>query len=135
MPQSSSTPISIFHSTPYPKLPFLDMKTAILGSRYDLSLSFVGEVRARSLNEQYRGKSYTPDILSFPLTTSHGEIVLCMPRIRAVAPRYSHSVKTHVGFLFIHGLLHLKGYVHGDTMERAERRYCNRFAIPLASAF
>ena len=35
----------------------------------------------------------------------------------------------YIAFLFIHGLLHLKGHDHGDTMESLERRYVKQFGI------
>jgi ssRNA-specific RNase YbeY (16S rRNA maturation enzyme) len=34
-----------------------------------------------------------------------------------------------VGYLFIHGLTHLKGYKHGATMENIERLYIKKWGI------
>ena len=111
----------------YPRLPYHDIKCAVLGSRYELSLVFIGSKKARQLNELYRGKQTVPDVLSFPLTKSAGEIYLCLPKIKHSHAQYNHTYEEHVGFLFIHGLLHLKGYQHGATMEQVEMRYARRF--------
>ncbi len=120
--------LSISHTTrQYPNLPYAKISRAILGPTYTLSLVFVGEQRARTLNQTTRGKQYVPDVLSFPLYQSAGEIYLCLPRIRQTASQYGHSIQYHTGYLFIHGILHLKGYQHGATMEQAERRLCRRF--------
>ena len=113
----------------YPDHPYQSIANAILSARYQLSLVFVGATRAQSLNQEARGKTYVPDVLSFPLTATMGEIYICLPRAYAQANNYNHTKSDHVAFLFIHGLLHLKGYEHGATMERAERRYCARFGL------
>ncbi len=119
------------HSTVrhYPNLPYQDIKEAILGKRYQLSLSFVGETRARQLNQTYRNKDYVPNVLSFPLTATAGEIVIA-PRIAArEAKKFSLSPRGYHGFLFIHGCLHLKGYDHGATMDRLEQKYVRQFNL------
>lgn len=113
----------------YPDHPYESIASAILSASYQLSLVFVGATRAKTLNQTARGKSYVPDVLSFPLHNTTGEIYICLPRAYAQAATYGHTQKDHVAFLFIHGLLHLKGYEHGATMERAERRFCARFGL------
>ncbi len=42
---------------------------------------------------------------------------------------FNLSKEGYIAFLFIHGLLHLKGHDHGDIMESLERRYMKKFAI------
>ena len=37
--------------------------------------------------------------------------------------------QTFLSYLFIHGLLHLRGEEHGDTMEREERRIMKKFGL------
>ncbi len=108
----------------YPSLPYEAMKDTVLGKNYSLSLIFVGEKRARDLNLQYRKASYVPNVLSFPLTKNTGEIYIT-PRIaKTESKKFNMTPNGYVGFLFIHGLLHLKGYPHGATMERLEKKYC-----------
>ena len=59
-----------------PSLPFLDMKNAVLGPEYDLSVVFVGDEESRKINIETRDKGYIPNVLSFPLNDVSGEIFL-----------------------------------------------------------
>lgn len=122
--------LSISHTTKtFPKLPYQDIANDILPASYSLSLVFVGETKARQYNQQYRNKSYTPNVLSFPLTTSSGEIIICPAVARREAVQHQMTYRGFIGFLFIHGCLHLKGHDHGATMERAEQRICNAYQL------
>ena len=114
----------------YPKtIPYADIATKILGTKYELSLAFVGNTRAASLNKAYRKKTYSPNVLSFPLDTYAGEVVICPAVSKREAHAYNLSEKGYIAFLFIHGCLHLKGHDHGDTMEKLERKYLKAFNI------
>ncbi len=114
----------------YPtQLPYAAIKKAILGSHYQLSLAFVGEKRASTLNQSYRQKSYVPNVLSFPLTEQAGEIVICPVVAAREATSFSLSPEGYIAYLFIHGCLHLKGHDHGDTMDKLERKYLTAFKI------
>lgn len=122
--------LTISHTTRhYPTLPYEDICAAVHSPDYSLSLVFVGRTLAQRINSEARGKTYVPDVLSFPLDETHGEIYLCLPVAYQKAPQYDHTLNGHVGFLFIHGLLHLKGFTHGATMEAAERKLCARFNL------
>jgi probable rRNA maturation factor len=105
------------------------MKDDVLGKGYQLSLTFVGTVRAQKLNKAYRKKSYVPNVLSFPLDAHAGEIFISPEVAKRQAPRYGMSTKGYIGYLFIHGLLHLKGLDHGDTMDKAERKYRMKYDL------
>ena len=59
-----------------PRLPFDVMKEKVLGKDYDLSLVFLSPAKAKQLNIKHRNKSYTPNILSFPLDKKNGEIFI-----------------------------------------------------------
>lgn len=113
----------------YPNFPYREIKEAILGKKYELSLAFVGTKRAQKLNISYRQKTYVPNVLSFPLDEEHGEIYICPEIAYPEAKDFNLSKEGYIAFLFIHGLLHLKGHDHGDTMESLERRYVKKFAI------
>lgn len=41
-----------------------------------------------------------------------GDIVISIPKALAQAEEYGHSVEREIGFLFVHGFLHLIGYDH-----------------------
>ncbi len=113
----------------YPDFPYEAMKDAILGKSYTLSVAFVGTAQAQKLNVAYRKKTYVPNVLSFPLDEKNGEIVICPKIAYPEAKDFNLSKDGYIAFLFIHGLLHLKGHDHGDTMEQLERRFVKRFGI------
>jgi rRNA maturation RNase YbeY len=113
----------------YPKHPYEQIKDDVLGKKYIVSLAFIGTKRALQLNKQYRNKEYTPNVLSFPLTTTTGEIFITPIMAKKEAKKFNMSGNGYVGFLFIHALLHLKGLDHGDTMDKAEKRYCIKYNL------
>ena len=61
--------ISIINKTKatLPRVAFADIKDAVLGADYDLSLAFVGDKESQELNIKHRGKDYIPNVLSFEL--------------------------------------------------------------------
>ncbi|MEX0910295.1 MAG: rRNA maturation RNase YbeY [Candidatus Paceibacterota bacterium] len=107
---------------PLPQIPFLHIKNKILGSKYNLSLVFMADTKARSLNKIMRHKNTAANVLSFPLTKTEGEIFINLARSERDHKKYDMTYLSFVAYLFIHGLLHLKGYSHGSTMERIERQ-------------
>lgn len=113
----------------YPTHPYEQMKDDILGKGYELSLMFVGSVRAKQLNETYRKKSYVPNVLSFPLEKNIGEIYITPVVATKEAKSFDMTPRGYIGYLFIHGLLHLKGLDHGDTMDKAEKRYISKYGL------
>jgi rRNA maturation RNase YbeY len=124
-----SKPFTIAHTTsrPIPDIPFRAIKNSIVGNRYAVSLVFVGKARAHTLNMKWRNKSYVPDVLSFEVDTMCGEVYITPLIALRDAAMYGHTYREHIAFLFIHALLHLKGYEHGDTMEEAEAQYMKRY--------
>ena len=113
----------------YPRLPYQEMKDAVLGKKYTASLVFVGAARATRLNHAYRGKDYIPNVLSFPLEASCGEIYICPLVAKREAPKFNLSYRGYIGYLFIHGLLHLKGLDHGPNMDKLEKKYVQQFHL------
>ncbi len=109
-----------------PLPPFTRIAAATLPG-WELSLSFAGTARAKALNMKLRGKSYVPNVLSYEVGKKSGEIIICLDVAKRQAPGYGLSYPDFVAYLFIHGLMHLKGYPHGPTMERRERQLMHRF--------
>jgi len=86
----------------------------------EISLSFVSADEIRQLNNQYRQKNASTDVLSFPADSSGiitGDIVICPEIAIAQASEYGHSVDREMAFLTAHGLLHLMGYDHSNPEE------------------
>jgi len=111
-----------------PILPFLEMKNAILGTGYDLSLVFPTLEHSIQLHTQWKKKSDPVNILSFPLDSDSGEIILTLSKARSEAKKYSRTYHNHLIFLFIHGCLHLKGMTHGGKMEKQEQLFYTEFS-------
>ena len=113
----------------FPSFAYAEMRDAVLGARHALSLTFVGEATARKANKATRGKTYVPNVLSFPLSKNSGEILICPAVAKKQAKEYGLTPEQFVGILFIHGLFHLKGRSHGSRMESEERRIAKKFNI------
>ncbi len=113
-----------------PRLPFMEIKRSVLGNSYELSLQLIGDKRSRSLNRTYRKKDYPTNVLSFPLSKTLGEIYIAMPRVQIEAKKFDMTPTEFTGYLFIHGMLHLKGHPHGATMEKLESKYMRAFGLP-----
>lgn len=110
-------------------LPFVQLKESILGEKYDLSLTFISKKEIHSINKKYRNVDSPTDILSFPLDKKSGEIFICQEIAKKKAPSFERNYSNFLTFLFIHGLVHLKGYDHGDKMEKVEKKYRKIFNI------
>ena len=112
-----------------PRLAFADMKDAVLGKEYELSLIIVGKKQIQKLNNEYRGINKPTDILSFPLSDDFGEMYINPEMTKLEAKKFDRKYENFFGFLFIHGLVHLKGFDHGSTMESIEARFRKKFGI------
>ncbi len=112
-----------------PVLPYLRMKNTVLGKSYNLSFVVAGDIYTQKLNRQYRKKTYIPNVLSFPLENKQGEIVLNVGQAKRECQDRKESLRYFVALLFIHSLLHLKGYRHGSTMEEQEKKFLSKFHI------
>lgn len=97
----------------------------------ELTIRIVGEQEMLALNNDYRGKPKTTNVLSFPVDLGEellgalesnllGDIVLCHPVIIAEAKQQNKSISAHYAHMVTHGVLHLSGYDHQDD-DSAER--------------
>ena len=89
----------------------------------------------RILNNEYRGKNYSTDVLSFALNDDTdelladdnnenflGDIVISLETAKRQALEYGHSTEREIAYLTLHGMLHLLGYDHEDEDEKREMR-------------
>jgi probable rRNA maturation factor len=108
---------------------FSKIKNDILGKDYSLSIAYVSEKKSRELNKKYRKKDKPTNILSFALRKDLGELILCPAVIKKEVKEKKFDKTFHelVGFLVIHGMLHLKGLRHSSTMERAEKKFSKKY--------
>ena len=126
----SDSNISILNKTKgkLPRLPFVQLKNKILGEDYDLSLVFVSPRESHKINLQYRQKDNPTNVLSFPLSETSGEIFLDQKTSVKDAPNFDMTTTQFLQFLVIHAMLHLKGYEHGSTMEKQEKKFLKIFS-------
>ncbi|MES2224270.1 MAG: rRNA maturation RNase YbeY [Patescibacteria group bacterium] len=108
---------------------FKKMKDAVLGKKYELSVVFIGPKEMQKINLSYRNKDYATDILSFPLSETSGEIFICKQKADQKSKEYDREKNNFLYFLFIHGLVHLKGFEHGSRMDIEEEKFRKKFGI------
>jgi probable rRNA maturation factor len=63
-----------------------------------------------------------------PIPHLLGDIVISVPTARRQSEAYGHSLERELGFLFVHGFLHLLGYDH-DTPEAERDMFARQEAI------
>lgn len=105
----------------------------------ELSVTFVSNERIQEINREYRDKDRPTDVISFALEEMGegemeivgediprilGDIIISIPTAREQAQEYNHSFMRELGFLAVHGLLHLLGYDHMN--EQDEKRMFDR---------
>lgn len=111
-----------------PRLPFVYIKNAVLGEKYELGVSFLSPKKQKEINMNYRGIDKTTNILSFPLTKTSGDITFDLAKVKKDAPLFDMTYPKFLKYLFIHGLLHLKGFDHSSIMEKQEQKFLKMFS-------
>jgi probable rRNA maturation factor len=109
----------------------------------EVALTFTDDEGIHALNRDYRGIDRPTDVLSFamqedgadeldiifevedesesdPLSGMLGDIIISVERAQLQSEEYGHSLEREIGFLFVHGFLHLIGYDHQDETSEAE---------------
>ncbi|MBX9767717.1 MAG: rRNA maturation RNase YbeY [Bdellovibrionales bacterium] len=91
----------------------------------DLNLVFVSAPEMKRLNRQFRGKNYATDVLSFTAIEPGvlGELVLCTSVLRRQALDHGLSFREELGYMVLHGLLHLLGYDHEQSEREAKKMF------------
>ncbi len=112
-----------------PRVSFVAMKEAVLGSEYELSVLFVDIEYITALNLQYRKINKPTDILSFPISNTEGEIFINLEETKKEAVNFDRTYENFLAFLFIHGLTHLKGFDHSSIMDSEEEKIRKQFSI------
>lgn len=100
-------------------------KQKVLKVQKDLIVVFVTSAKMKKLNSQFRGKNKHTDILSFePIEASSlGELVLCLPVLKKQAKDHKLSLNHEIGYMLIHGVLHLLGYDHETSKKDAQKMF------------
>ncbi|MDQ0111707.1 rRNA maturation RNase YbeY [Paenibacillus harenae] len=109
----------------------------------EVTLTFTDDEEIHKLNLEYRNIDRPTDVLSFamqddgveelniifevetedeidPISGMLGDIIISAETAVRQSEEYGHSLEREIGFLFVHGFLHLIGYDHQDEAGEAE---------------
>ncbi|SCT82633.1 metal-dependent hydrolase [Staphylococcus xylosus] len=98
----------------------------------ELSVTFVDKEEIQEINKMYRDKDKVTDVISFALEEDEpeitgldmprvlGDIIICTDVAKEQADNYGHSFERELGFLALHGFLHLLGYDHMNEQDEKE---------------
>lgn len=110
-----------------PRVPFEAMARTVLGTEYTLSLVLCGDDLARRVNREYRSKDHSPNVLSFPISQTEGEIFVNVRKASREAAALGITPVQRIAHLFVHGCYHLQGMDHSDAMDTAEDNTLRQF--------
>lgn len=120
----------------------------------EISLTFVHNPQIRKLNAQYRGVDRATDVLSFALEDDSddspilldpelaaqipenlGDLFISIDKVAEQARFLGHSADRELGFLIVHGFLHLNGYDHEqkddeEKMFKLQEEILNGYGLP-----
>ncbi|MDO4903795.1 MAG: rRNA maturation RNase YbeY [Limosilactobacillus sp.] len=99
----------------------------------EMSVTMMTNPAIKELNAQYRGVDRATDVLSFAaeedgdetpiimdpemaaeLPENLGDLFVSIDKVEEQAKFLGHTVERELGFLVVHGFLHLNGYDHED---------------------
>ncbi|WP_299071795.1 rRNA maturation RNase YbeY [uncultured Paraglaciecola sp.] len=106
-------------------------------TKKEITVRIVDEAEIQQLNQQYRNKDQTTNVLSFPfevpqytlpdgaeldnsMTNFLGDIVICAQVVEQESKQQNKQIEHHWAHMLIHGTLHLCGYDHIEQQEAQE---------------
>ncbi len=94
-------------------------------AKKELTVVFLDPKEAKAMNKQFRHKDYATDVLSFESLApdSLGELVLCPQVLMKQAKEHGLKNREELGYLLLHGVLHLLGYDHETSSKDAEKMF------------
>lgn len=114
-------------------------KKLALATNTEVSITFVNNPEIKELNAKYRGVDRATDVLSFAdkesadetpiildpeiakqLPVNLGDLFISIDKVSEQAKFLGHSVDRELGFLAVHGFLHLNGYDHEEPAAEKE---------------
>ncbi|AYF92530.1 rRNA maturation RNase YbeY [Apilactobacillus bombintestini] len=105
----------------------------------EMSVTFVNNDKIREINKKYRGVDRATDVISFAIEDNDeddfplimddemaseipeniGDIFVSIDKVGEQAEFLNHSYERELGFLVVHGFLHLNGYDHMKPEDEA----------------
>lgn len=108
----------------------------------ELSVTIIGDRSMRRMNREYRGKDSPTNVLSFAMGEGEfpglnpqllGDVVISADTAFREAEEEGISLTERLGFLLLHGILHVTGYDHERSGEaeakKMERKQRELFAL------
>lgn len=115
----------------------------------EVSITYVTNERIQEINREYRDKDAPTDVISFAMEELGegevepigndmprilGDIIISVQRAKEQAEEYGHSFMRELGFLSVHGFLHLLGYDHmnkadEETMFTRQKEILNEYGL------
>jgi probable rRNA maturation factor len=104
-------------------------------NKVNLSVAFVSSEIIKNLNKKYRENNKVTDVLSFPgfkktekqfkikktdKNKDLGEIIICPEQVEKNSQKIKSSFKKEIYRVLIHGVLHLLGYEHENSTNKAK---------------
>ena len=106
-------------------------------SQQEIELIITDNAEIHEINLSSRGVDKPTDVLSFPYenmpNTPLGSIVISTDFVEQKSNELNHTFNEELALLFIHGLLHLKGYDHekdNGEHRNKERELIKQFNLP-----
>lgn len=101
--------------------------TGDAGSEREITIRIVDEHECAQLNQTYRHKEGSTNVLSFThedppgvKTDILGDLVICAPVIKREAIEQNKKLSAHWAHMVVHGIMHLRGYDHEQKQQAEE---------------
>lgn len=111
-----------------------------LEDNFEVSITIVDNNRIHEINKEYRSIDRPTDVISFAIEDNDdefeiffdeldddialprllGDIFISLDKAEEQAEEFDHSIEREIGFLTVHGFLHLNGYDHQTEEEEKE---------------
>jgi len=114
-----------------------------LGENFEVSVTIVDDNKIQEINREYRFIDKATDVISFAIEDNDeedfavffdsefmeeevqiprllGDLFISIDKAENQAEAFGHSLERELGFLTVHGFLHLNGYDHQTEAEEKE---------------
>lgn len=111
-----------------------------LPAETEMSVTLMDNEAIHQINKEYRGVDKPTDVISFAIEEDNpdemeiiipedadfkmpkniGDIMISMDKVKEQAEYLGHSEERELGFLVVHGFLHLNGYDHMRAADEKE---------------
>ncbi|WP_320673613.1 rRNA maturation RNase YbeY [Prochlorococcus sp. MIT 1341] len=111
---------------------------------FSLGLEMTDDSTITEINEAWRDKKETTDVLSFPVLDNTfvipkdtcielGDIIVSVEKASIQALTHEHSLDEELRWLVSHGLLHLLGWEHSNDKQLKEMLICQEKLLNIRS--